>query len=84
MKVGNIDEELYAILGQFQIAHPEGLTCDNNKIERMCLNPECQENSLICSDFDCHKCKGKQHLSCFSIPLKGITNELEAYGGKLK
>ena len=42
-EVRNIDEQLEAILGQFQVTHPEGLTCDNNnKIERMCINPDCQ------------------------------------------
>ena len=39
----NTDEQLEAILDQFNVNHPEGLTCDNkNKIERMCVNPECQ------------------------------------------
>ena len=48
------DASLEAMLGSFQIAQPEGLVCDNSKrIGRMCLNPKCEEVSLICNDEEC-------------------------------
>ena len=54
------DAYLEAMLGRFHIAEPEGFKCGNSqKIERMCVNPECHEGSLICNHLDCSKCKGE-------------------------
>ena len=48
------DASLEAMLGSFQIAQPEGLVCDSDKrIDRMCVNPKCEEASLICNDLEC-------------------------------
>ena len=53
-KVHHLDAELEAMLGRFNISQPKALKCDNAKaIERMCINPDCQEVSLLCSDYSC-------------------------------
>ena len=84
MKVEEVmhsDENLEAMLAQFQISQPEGLNCENsNKIGRICVNPNCDSSSLICNDPDCNKCQGEEgeiHMTCFTIPLKGVTAHLK-------
>ena len=75
------DASLEAMLGQFQISQPEGLNCQNSqKIGRMCINPKCDQPSLICNDLGCSKCQGEDgeiHLSCSSVPLRGVTVQLK-------
>ena len=45
------DADLETMLGQFRISHPEGFNCDSAKpIDRMCINPDCKEISLFCSN----------------------------------
>ena len=72
------DASLEALLGQFQVAQPEGLRCQGaQKIERICVNPDCNIPSLICNDLSCQKCQGdegKYHMSCSNFPLKGLTS----------
>ena len=59
-EVAHNDANLEAMLGRFQIDEPEGFKCGNSqKIERVCVNPECQSSSLICSNVACSKCKGE-------------------------
>ena len=75
------DASLEAILDQYQIGQPEGLNCKNsNKIERMCINPKCDHQSLICNDLACSKCKGEggeDHMFCYYIEFNGITSRLK-------
>ena len=75
------DENLEAMLGQFQISQPEGLSCQNsNKIWKMCVNPNCDKPSLICNGPECNKCQGEDgeiHMCCFTILLKGVTSQLK-------
>ena len=84
MKVEEVmhsDENLEAMLGQFQISQPEGLNCENsNKIWKMCVNPNCEKPSLICNGPECDKCQGEDgevHMCCFTILLKGVTAHLK-------
>lgn len=88
MKVEEIrgtDAHLEAMLGQLEIKQPEGLICDNKKmIERMCINPNCKEISLLCADYDCSSCKSEAHMECTSVPLNGITSRLQRQTNKHK
>ena len=53
-EAGFKDADLEAILGLYNIDRPEGIKCDSSKtIERMCINPKCEEASLVCIDPSC-------------------------------
>ena len=53
-ETGFKDADLEAILGLYNIDRPEGIKCDSSKtIERMCINPKCEEASLVCIDPSC-------------------------------
>lgn len=76
------------MLGKYKLKHPEELKCGNNqKIEMMCLNPACQEPSLICRGYDCPRCEGEDgelHLECSKIELKAVTSKLNKRVDKQK
>ena len=44
------DAALDASLGQFQVVQPEDCAPGDQKLERMCVNPDRNSPSLICSD----------------------------------
>ena len=53
----------------------------------MCLNPDCQEYSLICEDSDCSMCMGEDgeaHADCSFVLLKAITSQLNKRAEKQK
>ena len=73
------------MLGRFQVNHPEGLKCGNNKkIHRMCVSRECQESSLMCNYTDCDKCKGRAHRLCSTIEFEGVTEQLQVRSSQQK
>ena len=44
------DATLEAMLARFAISQPKDWKCGGgNNIERICINPNCQEYSLICN-----------------------------------
>ena len=76
------------MLDRFRVTHPEGFHCANHqKIERICVNPECQKPSLLCGDVDCSKCRGNDgeaHIDCLSVDLKSVTSQLNKRADKQK
>ena len=71
------DADLEAILGLYNLDQPVGIKCDSSKtIERMCINPHCQEVSLVCNDLSCKQCS-KSHVECSSVQLFGVSSRLK-------
>ena len=71
------DAEVKAIEDQFVLGEPKEMRCQgNNLIERICINPACKRDSLLCKDDKCEFCNENAH-ECAIKSLKGITELLE-------
>ena len=73
------DARIEAMLGKLRLQDPTGFRCESgNMIRRMCVNPICNKNSLICGDEDCLACYKDAHDNCKEVRLKNVTNLLNS------
>ena len=56
------DAHLEALVGKILVQDPKDLICDKEKtITRICINPNCKQLSLLCSDSECEICNEDAH-----------------------
>jgi hypothetical protein len=71
--IGDVND----LLGRYSISGPTDLKCEGgNIVSRMCINPECQNTSLICVDNSCQHCGPSKHKYCQMVFLKSLTEML--------
>jgi hypothetical protein len=46
-----------------------------NRVARLCTDPDCKKQALMCAETKCEKCS-KAHLYCYKVDLEGVTNIL--------
>jgi|JI10StandDraft_1071094.scaffolds.fasta_scaffold2573678_1 hypothetical protein len=70
------DEELSVLLSDYEVKEPKLASQCDKVICKMCVNPQCTNNALMCNELDCEKCGIKAHTRCLHISLRGITEML--------
>ena len=65
--MGNEEEKWTTMLRDFTISPPESCCDARERVERMCISPECQRVSLTCNDLACPSCReegAQAHITC--------------------
>ena len=70
---------LNRIVENYQLNQPNDMLCEGgNVVTMMCINPVCEQSSLICPNQpSCLACGSAKHQNCYRILLEDLTKMLQ-------
>jgi ribosome biogenesis protein Tsr3 len=75
-----------SLLSYFDLKDPEDLRCENRKkIVKMCINPGCQTQALVCQEHEqCLSCSKLSHITCDWALASDLTKRLSKQSERQK